>query len=101
MRHMRRGIDVLTSDGFSSTSSPSPFTAYPRVVRVFDFAVAAFFAAAILLAVSGCTHMGHQPTCGVWHEYEGGHEVSRFRPGEPLQRQGDEIVAAGQLFHTG
>ncbi len=23
------------------------------------------------------------------------------RPGEPLKRQGDEIVAAGQLFHTG
>lgn len=23
------------------------------------------------------------------------------RPGEPLRRQGDEIVAAGQLFHTG
>lgn len=52
-----------------------------------------------MVALPGCAHWKHEPTCCYWHE--GAAEASAFKPGDPLKREGDEIVAAGQLFHTG
>jgi N-acetyl-anhydromuramyl-L-alanine amidase AmpD len=51
--------------------------------------------------LTGCSHTSHRPTCCYWHEHRPHEVASGLRPGEALERQGDEIVAAGQFFHTG